>query len=59
MACSPAGGEARSGEKKMPYESRVAKPRVTNREIYHTTFLLSGGMRHNLSLQYIGLYTNR
>ena len=33
-----------SGEKKIPYESRVAEPRVTNREIYHATFLLSGGV---------------
>jgi hypothetical protein len=30
--------------KKIPYESRVAEPRVTNREIYHATFLLSGGV---------------
>ena len=44
MDFSPSSGEATSGEKKFPYESRVAKPRVTNREIYHTTFLLSGGV---------------
>ena len=44
MDFSPSSGEATSGEKKFPYESRVAKPRVTNREIYHATFLLSGGV---------------
>ena len=33
-----------SGEKKIPYESRVAEPQVTSREIYHATFLLSGGV---------------
>ena len=44
MDFSPSSGEATSGEKKFPYESRVAEPRVTNREIYHATFLLSGGV---------------
>ena len=44
MDFSPLSGEATSGEKKFPYESRVAEPRVTNREIYHATFLLSGGV---------------
>ena len=44
MDFSPSSGEATSGEKKIPYESRVAEPRVTNREIYHATFLLSGGV---------------
>ena len=44
MDFSPSSGEAMSGEKKFPYESRVAEPRVTNREICHATFLLSGGV---------------
>ena len=43
MDFSPLSGEATSGEKNFP-ESRVAEPRVTNREIYHATFLLSGGV---------------